>query len=204
MSIDRGRDLPNTRLRRLLLALEGVVGHGGLITMLRQARLIRYTGELPPYNRELRLQAAEYAALVQAVEVYFGRGARGILLRVGRGAFEQLIKHQPLNVAGHRLVFLGLPRPARARRILRWLAAEIAAPHGRVEVSHAGGRFVVLDYEGDSVFGRRREAPGCSLTIGQIQAALGWATGREYEVVETECKGLGAPACRFEASEVTA
>lgn len=203
MSVNRGRDLPNARIRRLLLALEDVIGHGGLMTILRQARLHRYTTELPQHNRELRVQSAEYAALVQAIEVYFGRGARGLLVRVGRRAFEQLVAHEPVAAAGRRLLFLGLPRPVRAQRALEWLAGELAAPHGRVEVSGQGGHFVLADYESDTVFGRRRPAPGCSLTIGKIQGALYWATGREYDVVETECKGTGAPACRFEITAVT-
>jgi predicted hydrocarbon binding protein len=183
------------------MALEAVIGRAGLMTVLRQARLHRFTGDLPQYNRELRLHAAEYSALIQAVEAYFGRGARGTLIRVGRGVFDQLLAHQRWQATQHRFAFLTLPPATRAQRALNWLAEELAQPDGRVEVVNGPGGLVLLDYESDGVFGRQREAPGCWLTVGKLQAAVFWATGREHDVVETECKGAGAPACRFEVRE---
>ncbi len=54
------------------------------------------------------------------------------------------------------------------------------------------------DYESDPVFGQSAASVGCAVTAGKIQAALYWATGREYEVRETQCKAQGAPACCFE------
>lgn len=194
-----GRNLPNARLHRLLLALEAEIGRGGLMTLLRQARLQRYTAGTPGHNREARVLAAEYAGLIQAVETYYGRGARGTLVRVGQRVFEQLLRLRRVTPAWLRLTNWLLSRPARAARTLRWVAAEIAAPAGRVEVLAEGEHLVVLDYEGDSAFGRQRELPGCWLLVGELQQALYWATGQAYEVIETECKSAGAPACRFEA-----
>jgi hypothetical protein len=157
---------------------------------------------LPEYNRQLRLHSAEYAAVLQAVEAYYGRGARGTLIRVGRCVFEQMVTHQRWQTWQHRVAFLTLAPPARALRAVRWLADEIAVPAGRVEVEGGPGGLVMLDYEGDGVFGRQRDAPGCWLTVGKLQGAVHWATGREYEVVETECRGTGSPACRFEIKDL--
>lgn len=202
MNAEYGRDLPNARVRRLLLAIQEILGRGSLMTLLRQARLHRFTTTLPIYDRRLRLHAAEYSALIQAVEAYYGRGARGTLLRIGRASFRQLLAHERLRAAGYRAAFLTMAHGARRLMVLRWLAAEMAFPDGRIEVQVEGRLLVFLDYAGDAVFGRQRETPGCWLTVGKLQEALRWAAGREHEVVETTCKSMGAPACRFEISEI--
>ncbi|MBL8058496.1 MAG: 4-vinyl reductase [Anaerolineales bacterium] len=202
VTVTHGRELTNARMRRLLLALEAVIGRAGLMTILRQARLHRFTGDLPQYNRELRLHAAEYSGVIQAVESYFGRGARGTLIRVGRGVFDQLLVHQRWQALQYRVAFLTQPPAARMQRALAWLADELAQPNGHVEVLNALHGLILVDHESDGVFGRRREAPGCWLTVGKIQAAIFWATGQEHDVVETECKGAGAAACRFEVREL--
>lgn len=202
VSVNHGRALPNARMRRLLLAIQEVMGRGGLMTVLRQARLHRFTTNLPLHNQELRIQAAEYAGLLHAIELYYGRGARGTLIRVGRAAFRQLLANERLAALGQRASFVLASRERRCLAVLRWLAHTLAQPQGRVEV-HADGRgLAVLDYEGDGSFGRQREAPACWVTVGKLQEALRWATGRDYDVVETECKGCGAPACRFEINPI--
>jgi predicted hydrocarbon binding protein len=186
-------------MRRVLMAIQDVMGRSGLMTVLRQARLHRFTSTLPRHDHDLRVQAAEYAGLVQAIEVYYGRGARGTLIRVGEAAFRQLVAHQRLRAMGYRLACLVAPAAACRGLVLRWVAREIARPTGQVEVQAlADGRLVLMDHEGDSVFGRTREAPGCWLMVGEVQEALRWATGYDYEVVETHCKALGDPACRYE------
>lgn len=201
VSTHPNRNLPNARLRRLLLALEAELGRGAVMSLLRQARLRRFTTGLPENNHDLRVSAAEYAALVRAVEAYFGRGARGTLLRVGARAFQQLLRQSPATAWGLRLVLAVRPPSARAERVLNWLAVELARPAGRVVVRREGRQLVMLDYEADSTAGLTRAAPACWLTVGEIQAALRWATGRDYEVVESECRGQGQPACRFEVIE---
>ena len=62
---DAGRALPNARVRRVMLAIQDVMGQSGLTTILRQASLQRFAGALPPANHEPGLHAAEYAALLQ-------------------------------------------------------------------------------------------------------------------------------------------
>src|SRR4051794_40656409 len=93
---EAGRAVPNARVRRLMLAIQDVMGMSGLATVLRQAGLQRFASAMPPANNEPGLHAAEYASLLQAIENYYGRGARGTLTRVGYAAFNRL-------VASHRL-----------------------------------------------------------------------------------------------------
>ena len=196
-----GRLLPNSRWRYFLLAIESVVRRGGLIFVLRQARMQRYVSVLPEDNREPEATASEYAALVRAIERYYGRGARTTLLNIGRATFGQMLGHKPLRRAVAQPLLALRPLEERKVMALRWLAHEMAFPNGRVLVERRDGRLALLDYEADGAFGRQTNAPMCWLTVGAMQAALHWATGREYAVTETECKAMGAPACRFEVEE---
>jgi predicted hydrocarbon binding protein len=194
----QGRELTNARLRRLLLAIQTVAGRGALNLILERARLRRYSTGPPPANKAPQAWAAEYAAVVRAVGVYYGRNARSVLVQIGRAAFRQLLADAPWRARFYRAMFLFLPRATRQRLALRWLAQEMAAPHGHVNVISHQGRLVLEDYESDPLFGQAGAGIGCAVTMGKVQAALYWATGREHEVTETQCKAHGAPACCFE------
>jgi predicted hydrocarbon binding protein len=184
-----------------MLGIQQVTGQSGLTTVLSQAGLRRYAGELPPNNRELVISAAEYAALMQALENYYGRGARGILLRVGHAAFGLLRASQPLTTGAYQLVFPLLPLATRIRLALQLVAAELAGAGGRAEVRFTEGRWVLVDFESDATRHRVRDTEICWATLGAIQAALAWSTGREHDVTETACRARGAPACRFEIGD---
>lgn len=196
-----GRALPNARMRRFMLAVQEVMGRSGLATILRQAGLQHYAGHLPPDTSQTVLRAVEYTALVQAIENYYGRGARGTLTRIGHAAFDQLVKGQKFRAQLYRLAFLVLPLQQRKLMALRWLAQEMARPGGRVTVHLDDRHIAFVDRESDTTFGRTRDAEICWVTLGEIQEALKWATGAEYDVTEMSCKAKGDPACRFDIGE---
>ena len=41
----------------------------------------------------------------------------------------------------------------------------------------------------------------CYLYVGSIGEAVQWATGKEFEIVETHCRARGDEYCRFEVGE---
>jgi predicted hydrocarbon binding protein len=41
------------------------------------------------------------------------------------------------------------------------------------------------------------DEPICWVTMGPACESLFWATGREYDIMETSCRALGAQACEF-------
>jgi|SRR5579859_1533922 len=131
---DGGRGIPNARVRRLMLAIEDVMGQSGLATILRQANLQRFASALPPANAEPALRAAEYASLMQAIENYYGRGGRGTLTRVGYAAFDRLVAGHRLTAAAYRLLFKFLPLRRRQMVTLHWLGGELAGRGGRATV----------------------------------------------------------------------
>ncbi len=201
MSANVGRALPNQRVRRLMLGVQEVMGHSGLTSLLRQAGLGRFAGALPPNNAATDMRAAEYAALLQAIENYYGRGARGTLLRIGYGSFTALRQSNPMATALCRAACWVMPAAWKKRLVLGWLARELAAPGGRVAVTTSGQRLALEDHTGDSTFGRQRDSEICWVTQGEITEALKWATGVEHVVSETACRAKGDPACRFEIGE---
>jgi len=50
--------------------------------------------------------------------------------------------------------------------------------------------------------GRTSDHPVCHLYVGSLSEAVKWATGKDYEIIETHCLAMGDPYCRFEVGEV--
>src|SRR5258708_2104904 len=198
---DAGRAIPNARVRRLMLAIQDVMGQSGLATILRQANQQRFMSALPPANGEPALRAAEYASLMQAIENYYGRGGRGTLTRVGYASFNRLVASRRFTAAAYRLLFKFLPLPSRHVLTLRWLGRELAGRGGRVTVYLDARPLSLVDHESDATVGRHRDSEICWETVGEIQEALKWGTGLEYHVNERSCKAKGDAACRFEIGD---
>ena len=201
MSESAGRALPNSRLRRFMLAIQEVMGLSGLMTILRQAGLQRYGATLPPNNQDSQLRAAEYAAIIQAIENYYGRGARGTLNRIGHASFHKLVQSQKFQAQVYQLMFRMLPLQSRKMLTLGWLARELSAPDGLVTVHLDDRHIAFVDQQSDATFGRTRETEICWVTLGEIQEALKWCTGLEHDVSEMSCRAKGDPACRFDIGE---
>ena len=177
-------------------AIQDVMGLSGLTTVLRQAGLQRYTNALPAADSGPGLKASEYAALMQAIENYYGRGARGTLTRIGYASFKRLVASRRLRAGLVRALLRPLPMPTRRLLVLRWLAGHLGSHHIRVHLDDQHLAFV--DSDSLATTGRTRDSEICWVTVGELQEALKWGTGREYDVTELSCKAKGDPACRFE------
>jgi predicted hydrocarbon binding protein len=46
--------------------------------------------------------------------------------------------------------------------------------------------------------GKLADTPICWLFTGSLEESLRWLTGKEFEIVEVECRAAGAPACVWE------
>src|SRR5688572_33362285 len=79
--------------------------------------------------------AQTYAALQAALRTYFGRGARGVLLRVGQRLWHHLLNDAALGGKAQAVVIKRLPLRTRRRCTLELLARFIAAQAGDV-MSH--------------------------------------------------------------------
>jgi len=192
------RPLPNERVRWLMLAAEREMGSHGLRLVLRQASLDAYIDHPPPANRRLGTNSAEYSRLIQAVRTYYGLGARGVLTRMGRTAFQIQLANRPLRRFVLRTSLVLLPAGARRARILRHMAAMMSYPAAIVSMHSADQALWLVDPTADRTLGVTSEAPLCATALGEIAEALLWATGREHTVDEVVCRASGGRMCRFE------
>ncbi len=189
----------NALMRQAILAIGEVMGERGLRVVLHQADLARYADELPPNDLEQGIPTIEYAALNQAVEEFYGRAGKGMLQRIGRASFRYGVEEQALlmGVAGTALKLM--PQKTRIKFILTQMAKSLMDVNDEtyIEVLETPTGFVLADFTCGVCCCRQAEHPICHLYVGSISEAVKWATGRDYEVREIECRALGQEACRF-------
>lgn len=193
------RMMPNAALYVLFAAMAEVMGDNGLKSVLRMGKLERYIGNSPPNDTELGVKFSEYGAAQQAIEDFYGpRGARAILVRIGRALFRYTLQEQPavLGLAG--LALKALPRGARVKLILQKIVT--AANENMNMPSHleeTDEAYIFIAKDSPSRWRTARSKPGCYVTIGTYQEALRWATGKNFKIVEVTCLAAGDDACRF-------
>jgi predicted hydrocarbon binding protein len=155
---------------------------------IEKAALVRLNG----------LQAAElYAALQRALRDYYGRGARGALLRIGRKMWDRMIAEANLVEKAELEIIRWLPVPARRRRVLDLLAEHLREGGGSASVHLLDIDLLLVHPSSATASLQPSGKAGCFVTLGMIQRALAWATGQEADVEEIACKAAGAPACEF-------
>jgi predicted hydrocarbon binding protein len=158
------------------------------LTFLERDALIRLDGG----------QAAElYASLQLGLRQFYGRGARGILLRVGRRMWDQLTLTAYLREKAEFEIARRLPIPARRRRILNLVAERLRDGGGSVSIHTLDLDLMLMDHSAAATAGQISAEPICFTTLGLIQGAFVWATDKEADIEEIACKAAGAPACEF-------
>src|SRR5512147_1583280 len=86
----------------------------------------------------LKMDAVEsakaYAALQVAMRTYFGRGARGVLLRVGQRLWNLLLDDAALGGKAQAAVIKRLPLSARRKSTLELLAKFLGTQAGDIAI----------------------------------------------------------------------
>lgn len=193
----------NTLVRQALTSAQEVMGENGLTAVLKTSDLERFVGNFPPDNLEPSISASQYAKLNEAIEAFYGRGGRGMLRRIGKASFQYAVREQAalLGLAGAALKLL--PEKQRIKFILNSMANALKKSNPQVDarLDESGERLAYMESTCAICYGRHSEAPICYLYVGSISEAIQWATGREYQVVETHCVAKGDPYCRFEIGD---
>ena len=196
----------NALVRQALTSAQEVMGENGLNAVLRTSELERFIGNFPPENLEPSIQASQYAKLNEAIEAFYGRGGRGMLRRIGKASFQYAVREQAalLGIAGMALKLL--PEKQRIKFILNSMAGALKKTNPQVEawVDDSGERLAYIESTCSICIGRQSETPICHLYVGSITEAILWASGKEYQIVETHCLAKGDPYCRFEVGEARA
>jgi predicted hydrocarbon binding protein len=201
--------LPNNYMRWALVAIEEVAGKNGLAVILREAGLEELKDNFPPDNDDFDgLKVRQFADLNSAVLNFFGRAARSMSMRVGRVSSRQAIEKQaelfnvvalmalkvmPLNMQmklGQSKMYDGFHKiwAANGQQFMGRLEEEDDAwLHIRETCTNCAGKV--------------SDEPICWLSTGTLHESIQWLTGKEFEIVQTECRAMGAPACVWRVSK---
>jgi predicted hydrocarbon binding protein len=190
----------NGIVRQALVSSEEVMGSNGVNAVLRTAGLERFIGSLPPNDVQPSIKTSDYARLIQAIESFYGRAARGMLRRIGKASFQYGIREQAalLGIAGVALKIL--PRKQRIMFILNGMADALKKSNKEVDawMEEKDNTVAYIDRSCAVCWGRESSTPICHLYIGSVGEAVFWATGVEHEITETHCMARGDEYCRFE------
>jgi predicted hydrocarbon binding protein len=185
-------------LRRFVEAVAAELGADQFRTMLS-------LGGLPPEwaAREtfLRMDPATsaqiYASLQAAMRTYYGRGARGVLLRVGQRMWNLLLGDAALGGKAQAALIKRLPFATSRKSILELLSRSIGTQPGDVTVHNLDLDLLLIDSVSPGAAGQNESHPVCYVTQGLIRESLLWATGRSFDVEEIACKAMGQDTCQF-------
>lgn len=141
--------------------------------------------------------AQAYARLQSALRTYYGRGARGILLRIGAKLWDHLLNDSAFGVRAQAALIHGLPKALRRKPTLELLARILSAAPGNITVHSLDLDLLLVDQASPTTMDQSDESPICFVTFGLIRECLYWADGQVYDIEERACRAMGARQCEF-------
>ncbi len=141
--------------------------------------------------------AKTYATLQAALRTYYGRGARGVLLRVGQRLWNFLLDDAALGGKAQAALIKRLPLAARRKSILELLARLVGNQPGDMVVHNQDLDLLLVDHASPTAENQHDLHPICFVTQGLIRESMVWATGQGFDVEEISCKATGKEVCEF-------
>lgn len=188
----------NRIVRRLAETISRELGADQFTAMLGLSKLPAEWSKPDAFLKMDALDSAKaYASLQAAMRAYFGRGARGVLLRVGQRMWNHLLEDASLGGRAQAAVIKRLPQNTRRKPTLDLLAKFLSASPGDITVHTLDLDLLLVDHASPTASGQNESAPVCYVTQGLIRESLFWATGTGYDVDESACKAQGHHACEF-------
>ena len=189
---------PNRVLRRFIETVAKELGSEQFSAMLSLSNLSVEWSKPATFAKMDPVESANaYAALQAAMRTYYGRGARGVLIRVGERLWDHLLDDAALGGKAQAAVIKRLPLSTRRKATLELLGKFIGTSSGDITVHTLDLELLLADHTSPNTDGQSASAPICYVTQGLIREALLWATGQNYDVQETSCKANGEEACEF-------
>jgi len=203
MTVREDAVIINSLVRQALTSMQEVMGDNGLNAVLKSCGLERFVGNFPPNDLDPSIKASQYAQLNQAIEDFYGRGGKGILRRIGKASFQYGVREQAalLGIAGVALKLM--PQRERIKFILKGMADALKKSNPEVNawVDESGDKLAYIESTCAICNSRHSDHAICYLYVGSVSEAVQWATGKEYEVIETHCLAKGDEYCRFEVGD---
>jgi predicted hydrocarbon binding protein len=189
----------NRILRRFVETVAVELGADQFHAMLALSELPSEWAKPQTFQKMNATKSAEtYAALQAAMRDYFGRGARGVLLRVGQRMWHFLLEDAALRGKAEAALIKRMPLATRRRKsILELLARLIGTGSDDITIHTLDLDLLVVDHASPAAQGQRASRPICFVTQGLIRESLLWATGQSFDVEESSCKAIGHETCEF-------
>ena len=189
---------PSRVLRRFIETVSRELGPDQFSAMLSLSHLPAEWGQPETFSKTDPVDAAKtYASLQAALRTYYGRGARGALIRVGQRLWDHLLDDAALGGKAQAVVIKRLPLATRRKPTLELLGKFIGTDSGDITVHTLDLDLLLADHTSPNADGQSASAPICYVMQGLIRESLYWATEKNYDVEETSCKAMGEDACEF-------
>jgi len=190
--------LPIRFLRQFLALLNTELGNEALVSIMEKASLpAEYVDPQAVSHYNASAAAETYAQIQRGMRFYYGRGARGTLLRIGRLLWPRLLETASLSEKAQAQLVRTLPPSMRPRPTLELLARFMREHPEGVTVHTLDLDLLLVDHAAAVTASQHEVLPICYVTVGLIQEALFWASGREHDVEERACRATGAGKCEF-------
>lgn len=185
-------------LKKFVETLSTELGHETATAVIKKSGLPKewaHDDNFASLNNE---QAAlAYARLQSALRAYYGRGARGILLRIGTKLWAQLLDDSSFGIKAQAALIRGLPKALRRKQALDLLAKLLSAKRGDITLHTLDLDLLFVDSTSSTTLNQTDDTPVCYVTFGLIRECLYWATAEEHNIEEQACKAMGARQCEF-------
>lgn len=188
-------------LRRFVETAAVELGTDQFHAMLALSKLPAEWAEPQTFRKASPVESAKtYATLQAAMRTYYGRGARGVLLRVGQRLWALLLEDAALGGKTQAALIKRLPLSTRPKAILELLARLITARSGEITVHTLDLDLLLVDHASPTARDQYAAHPICFVTRGLMRESLFWATGQGFDVEETSCKAMGQATCEFKVT----
>jgi predicted hydrocarbon binding protein len=196
---------PNKMGRIILVAMEEIIGHSGINSVLNLVSLSSFIDHYPPPNQELRFPFELVSRIQFGLEEAYGpRGGRGVSLRVGRACFRYGLKEFGALMGLTDMAFRLLPLQTKLKLGIQSFA-DIFNKYSdqRVRVEEDAEHFYWHIERCPVCWDRQAEAPICHLAVGLLQESLYWAgSGKFFEVEEMHCIACGDETCTIKIDKL--
>ena len=188
-------------MQRFVETLSSEIGHETFAAALLNAGLPAEWAQsthLATLDSERTAQA--YSRLQSALRTYYGRGARGILLRIGAKLWVHILNDSPIAIRAKAAFIRTLPKSLRRKPTLELLARILSAVPENITVHSLDLDLLLVDQASPTTLNQSGDFPICFVTFGLIRECLYWADGQIYDIEERACRATGARQCEFKVT----
>jgi hypothetical protein len=189
--------LPDLFIRSFWQAASQEMGVYSLNMILMNAGLAKFVESEGVLPKSGQVSETEFGLFQHALRAYFGRGARGILTRTGRGTWEIMVENLPRRQAFIMDFIHYLPFSNKTWLVLNQLRALLACQGSWTQVYREGNDLYYMDCIGLGIGEQNIGEPVCWTMLGLIEGALESVTHRAFDIEEVSCRGAGSEACKF-------